>query len=65
MAAHETIEEEEDKDALLTAKGEKVELGFNFAVILQEIEKNDPFYIVICDRLQFRNPFAFTNDWGN
>jgi hypothetical protein len=65
MAAHETLEDEEDEDSLMAAKGEKVELGFNFAVISQEIEKNDPFYIVICNRPQFRNPYAFTDDRGN
>jgi hypothetical protein len=42
----------------------KVEIG-NYVVIVEELENDDPFYFVFCDKPLHRCEIIFTHGWGN
>ncbi len=43
----------------------KVEVGDNFAVISNELENGDPFYVILCDQALHECEATFGDDWGN
>jgi hypothetical protein len=43
----------------------KVEVGDNFAIISDELENGDPFYVILCDWVLHECEATFENDWGN
>jgi 23S rRNA A1618 N6-methylase RlmF len=52
-------------DVDLESKATKVEIGDNFVVIFYELENNDPFYVVICNKPFHRCEETFDGEWGN
>jgi hypothetical protein len=55
----------EDEDVDLEEEAVKIQVGFNVAVMSDVIEKGDPFFLILCNKVLFFNPKAFTDDWGN
>ena len=54
-----------DEDVDLEEEAAKIQVGFNVAVMSDVIEKGDPFFLILCNKVLFFNPKAFTDDWGN
>ncbi len=52
-------------DVDLESEAAKVEMGDNFVVILDELENDDPFYVVLCNKPLHRCKETFDDDWGN
>jgi hypothetical protein len=52
-------------DVDLESKATKVEIGDNFAIIFDELENSDPFYVVICNKPLHRCEKTFDHEWGN
>jgi hypothetical protein len=42
-----------------------IEVGDNFAVIANELENGNPFYLVLCNKPLHRCEQTFDDDWGN
>ncbi len=42
-----------------------VELGDNFAIISEELENGDPFYVIHCIKPLHRCSQTFENEWEN
>jgi hypothetical protein len=42
-----------------------IELGGNFAIISNELENGDVFYVVLFNKSLHRCDETFENDWGN
>lgn len=42
-----------------------MEVGFNVAVMANGLEKDNPYFIILCDKSLFLNPDTFIDDWGN
>ncbi len=49
----------------LESKVMGVELGDNFAIIAEELENGDPFYMVFCTKPLYKCPKTFEDEWGN
>jgi hypothetical protein len=43
----------------------KVEVGDNFVVIFDELENDDPFYVILCDHALHECKATFDNDQGS
>lgn len=57
--------ENDDDDIDLEEEASKVEVGFNVAVMCDGVERGDPFFVILCDRVLYSNPETFVDDWGN
>jgi hypothetical protein len=52
-------------DGDMKSKATNVEIGDNVAVIANELENGDPFYILLCNRPFHRCQKTFDDKWGN
>jgi hypothetical protein len=46
-------------------KLKKIKVGDTFAIIVDELENGDPFYLIFCNKAQYRCEETFEDDWGN
>jgi hypothetical protein len=49
----------------IESKVVKVEVGDNFAVIVEELENGNPFFVVLCNKALHRCEAMFEDGWGN
>jgi hypothetical protein len=54
-----------DMDEDIESKVAKVEVGNNLAIISDELENGDPFYVLLCDNPLHQCEATFEDDWGN
>lgn len=52
-------------EATLGAQVGRMEIGDNFAVITDELENKDPFYVVLCDTPLYTCESTFEDGWEN
>ena len=57
--------EAKDDDVDLKDEVAKVEVRFNITVMFDVVEKGDPFFLILCEKVLFVNVETFTDEWGN
>ncbi len=47
------------------SKATTIKVGDNFAIVVDELENGDPFFVILCDHALHQCEATFQNEWGN